>query len=329
MPRALRAQAVRHPQARRARRRHARRSTRSRAASSTSSACRRNTLIYKGMLTARQLEADVPGSVGSERWSRRWRWCTSASAPTRSRRGRWRTRTATSRTTARSTRCAATSTGCARARGCSRAICSATTSQKLLPVIREGGSDTATFDNVLELLVMAGRSLPHAILMMIPEPWSGNEEMTRRAEGVLRVPLLADGAVGRSGVDRLHRRHGDRRGARSQRPAAVALLRHQGRPRHHGVRSRRARRPARGRAGQGAAAARAASSSSTPSKGRIVDDEEIKRELAARASVQRVARRASRRHRRSAGGARRAARARDRASSGSRRSATRRRICAS
>ncbi len=49
--------------------------------------------------------------------------------------------------------------------------------RKLLPIIREGGSDTATFDNVLELLVRAGRSLPHAILMMIPEPWSGNEEM--------------------------------------------------------------------------------------------------------------------------------------------------------
>src|SRR5689334_21183031 len=49
--------------------------------------------------------------------------------------------------------------------------------KKVLPVIREGGSDTATFDNVLELLVMAGRSLPHAILMMIPEPWSGNDEM--------------------------------------------------------------------------------------------------------------------------------------------------------
>src|SRR5262245_39469061 len=41
---------------------------------------------------------------------------------------------------------------------------------KVLPVIREGGSDTATFDNVLEMLVMTGRSLPHAILMMIPEP---------------------------------------------------------------------------------------------------------------------------------------------------------------
>jgi glutamate synthase domain-containing protein 2/glutamate synthase domain-containing protein 1/glutamate synthase domain-containing protein 3 len=50
--------------------------------------------------------------------------------------------------------------------------------KKILPVIREGGSDTATFDNVLELLVMSGRSLPHAILMMIPEPWSSHETMT-------------------------------------------------------------------------------------------------------------------------------------------------------
>jgi glutamate synthase (ferredoxin) len=50
--------------------------------------------------------------------------------------------------------------------------------QKILPIIREGGSDTATFDNVLEFLVMAGRSLPHAILMMIPEPWQGHESMS-------------------------------------------------------------------------------------------------------------------------------------------------------
>jgi glutamate synthase (NADPH/NADH) large chain len=49
--------------------------------------------------------------------------------------------------------------------------------QKVLPVVNEGGSDTATFDNVLEFLVMAGRSLPHAVLMMIPEPWSGNPAM--------------------------------------------------------------------------------------------------------------------------------------------------------
>ena len=49
--------------------------------------------------------------------------------------------------------------------------------QKVLPVIAPGGSDTATFDNVLEFLVMAGRSLPHAVLMMIPEPWTGNPAM--------------------------------------------------------------------------------------------------------------------------------------------------------
>jgi glutamate synthase (ferredoxin) len=49
---------------------------------------------------------------------------------------------------------------------------------KILPVIREGGSDTATFDNVLEFLVMTGRSLPHAILMMIPEPWQNHESMS-------------------------------------------------------------------------------------------------------------------------------------------------------
>ena len=50
--------------------------------------------------------------------------------------------------------------------------------KKILPVIREGGSDTATFDNVLEFLLMTGRSLPHAILMMIPEPWQNHEGMS-------------------------------------------------------------------------------------------------------------------------------------------------------
>ena len=55
--------------------------------------------------------------------------------------------------------------------------------RKVLPVTREGLSDTATFDNVLEFLVMNGRSLPHAILMMIPEPWQNHESMSpeRRA----------------------------------------------------------------------------------------------------------------------------------------------------
>ncbi|MEZ5563217.1 MAG: glutamate synthase large subunit [Gammaproteobacteria bacterium] len=48
---------------------------------------------------------------------------------------------------------------------------------KIPPVVNPNGSDSAMFDNVLELLVLAGRSLPHAIMMMIPEPWSKNEHM--------------------------------------------------------------------------------------------------------------------------------------------------------
>jgi glutamate synthase (ferredoxin) len=50
--------------------------------------------------------------------------------------------------------------------------------KKLLPIINEDGSDSAMFDNCLEFLVLAGRSLPHAVMMMIPEPWSGHESMS-------------------------------------------------------------------------------------------------------------------------------------------------------
>jgi glutamate synthase (ferredoxin) len=48
---------------------------------------------------------------------------------------------------------------------------------KILPVIDTDGSDSAMFDNVLEMLTLAGRSLPHAIMMMVPEPFSGDESM--------------------------------------------------------------------------------------------------------------------------------------------------------
>jgi glutamate synthase (ferredoxin) len=49
--------------------------------------------------------------------------------------------------------------------------------EKIKPVIREGGSDSATFDNVLEMLVLAGRPVEEAVSMCIPEPWSGHESM--------------------------------------------------------------------------------------------------------------------------------------------------------
>lgn len=49
--------------------------------------------------------------------------------------------------------------------------------KKLFPLVTETGSDSATFDNALEFLVMGGRDLPHAIMMMIPEAWSGDPNM--------------------------------------------------------------------------------------------------------------------------------------------------------
>ena len=49
--------------------------------------------------------------------------------------------------------------------------------QSLWPLISEGQSDTANFDNALELLVQGGYSLPHAMMMMVPEAWSGHKLM--------------------------------------------------------------------------------------------------------------------------------------------------------
>ena len=53
----------------------------------------------------------------------------------------------------------------------------------LKPVILEGGSDTACFDNALELLVRCGRSLPHALAMMVPEAWATKANLPRNRKG--------------------------------------------------------------------------------------------------------------------------------------------------
>ncbi len=50
---------------------------------------------------------------------------------------------------------------------------------KVLPIIDETGSDSGMFDNCLEFLVMSGRSLPHAVMMMIPEPWCKNPHISK------------------------------------------------------------------------------------------------------------------------------------------------------
>jgi glutamate synthase (ferredoxin) len=49
--------------------------------------------------------------------------------------------------------------------------------ENIRPIINPNGSDSGMFDNSLELLYLAGRSLPHAVMMMIPEPWSNHEAM--------------------------------------------------------------------------------------------------------------------------------------------------------
>ncbi|MHB8126402.1 MAG: glutamate synthase large subunit [Desulfitobacteriaceae bacterium] len=50
---------------------------------------------------------------------------------------------------------------------------------KVYPIVDESGSDSAMFDNSLEFLYLTGRSLPHAMMMMIPEPWEKNELMSK------------------------------------------------------------------------------------------------------------------------------------------------------
>jgi glutamate synthase (ferredoxin) len=50
--------------------------------------------------------------------------------------------------------------------------------QKIKPAINVDGSDSTIFDNALELLTLSGRSLPHAMMMMVPEPWTAHESIS-------------------------------------------------------------------------------------------------------------------------------------------------------
>jgi len=55
--------------------------------------------------------------------------------------------------------------------------------EKIAPVVNQGGSDSATFDNVLELLALSGRSLPHAVMMMVPEAYKDHDELPEEVRG--------------------------------------------------------------------------------------------------------------------------------------------------
>jgi glutamate synthase domain-containing protein 2/glutamate synthase domain-containing protein 1/glutamate synthase domain-containing protein 3 len=55
--------------------------------------------------------------------------------------------------------------------------------EKVVPVVREGGSDSAIFDNVLELLVLGGRPIPHAVMMMVPEAYRTRKDLDPDVKG--------------------------------------------------------------------------------------------------------------------------------------------------
>jgi glutamate synthase domain-containing protein 2/glutamate synthase domain-containing protein 1/glutamate synthase domain-containing protein 3 len=55
--------------------------------------------------------------------------------------------------------------------------------EKVIPVVQGSGSDSATFDNVLELLVLGGRSIPHAVMMMIPEAYKTRKDLDPDVKG--------------------------------------------------------------------------------------------------------------------------------------------------
>jgi glutamate synthase (ferredoxin) len=77
--------------------------------------------------------------------------------------------------------------------------------KKLLPIIKSDGSDTAMFDNVLEFLVMTGRSLPHVMMMMIPRTLVAPRNHARRKTGLLRIPCQLAGTLGWPGGNGLLR----------------------------------------------------------------------------------------------------------------------------
>ena len=95
---------------------------------------------------------------------------------------------------------------------------------KIMPLLQEQNSDSAIFDNCLEFLNLAGRSLPHAAMMMVPEPWENNENMgdSLRAFYEYHSTLMEpwDGP----GRDGLHQRCPGRRDPRPQRPASLHVI---------------------------------------------------------------------------------------------------------
>ena len=151
---------------------------------------------------------------------------------------------------------------------------------KVLPVIRPGGSDSATFDNVLELLVLSGRSLPHALMMMMPEAHRPGDlspelEAFYAYHGCLIEPwdgpaalAFTDGRVIGATLDR----NGLRPGRWLETSDGWVVLASE---------AGCSTCPRAGSCGRAGSSPESSSSSTSP-QGRIVPDDEVKRDVARR-----------------------------------------------
>ena len=133
--------------------------------------------------------------------------------------------------------------------------CSAT-SPTSFPIITPGASDSASFDEVVELLTLGGRSLPHAIMMMVPEAYENQADIDPGLRDFYEYHSMLmepwDGPAALVFTDGSARR----RDARPQRAAPRALPRDRRRPRRARERDRRARHRARAHRAQGTPAPR-------------------------------------------------------------------------
>jgi glutamate synthase (NADPH/NADH) large chain len=149
---------------------------------------------------------------------------------------------------------------------------------KMWPLIPHGQSDTASLDNALELLVAAATRCRTPSCCSFPRHGPAMRRWMPGAAPFTNIMRL-DGAVGRPGRDRLYRWAADRRHARPQRASSGAFHDYRRRPDHHGIGKRRASDPGGADPSQVAAAAWAHAAGRLE-QGRIVEDEEIKSQLA-------------------------------------------------
>ena len=86
----------------------------------------------------------------------------------------------------------------------------------ILPVVTEGQSDSACLDNMIELLTLTGRSLPHVMMMLVPEAWDGNDQMDPVKKAFYEFHASYDGTLGRTCFNFFHRWKNDRRHTRQK-----------------------------------------------------------------------------------------------------------------